>query len=285
MRVLVATDLSNGAEVALREAARFATESDALAVVHVVPEPGLVRRLVRRHVAHAPESDTLRETALAKMREQIARVTDRPIETFVEVGADYAEIIKRAEAWGAELVVIGNHGTSGLARVVGHVAERVARHAHCDVLVARASAGRGWVLAATDLSQPSYPAITGGADQARRRRARLEVVHAVGLLDAEASYLVALGTPVLPVYGQDAEAPTLLLSSVMNRLQVDGRGKILERPATGGIVAEAESLGAELIVLGARGRTGLLRSMLGRVAEKVLHAAPCSVMLARPHAA
>jgi nucleotide-binding universal stress UspA family protein len=38
----------------------------------------------------------------------------------------------------ADLVVVGSHGIRGLRRLlVGSVAEAVARHAHCSVLVAR----------------------------------------------------------------------------------------------------------------------------------------------------
>lgn len=48
------------------------------------------------------------------------------------------EIVAAAAAWNADLIVIGSHGRSGLARLIlGSVARNVIRHAHCSVLVAR----------------------------------------------------------------------------------------------------------------------------------------------------
>ncbi len=44
----------------------------------------------------------------------------------------------RAEELGAELIVVGSHGRTGLTRMLlGSVAERVVRLAHCQVLVVK----------------------------------------------------------------------------------------------------------------------------------------------------
>jgi len=48
------------------------------------------------------------------------------------------------------------------------------------------------------------------------------------------------------------------------------------------IVDFAKSNGADLIVIGTHGRTGLGQLMLGSVANKVVHSAPCPVLLVRP---
>jgi nucleotide-binding universal stress UspA family protein len=48
-----------------------------------------------------------------------------------------------------------------------------------------------------------------------------------------------------------------------------------------GIVRLAESLPAELVVLGTSGKTGLRRVILGSVAEAVVRRAPCSVLVVR----
>jgi nucleotide-binding universal stress UspA family protein len=49
------------------------------------------------------------------------------------------------------------------------------------------------------------------------------------------------------------------------------------------IVGRARALPAELIVMGSRGRSGLKGALLGSVAERVLRAAPCPVMVVPPH--
>jgi nucleotide-binding universal stress UspA family protein len=278
-RVLVATDLSDAADLALREgAALAASPDDSLAVVHARPaEPFFDTWLPQRAEVDAK----IAARASEAVRERTRRVVGDRAEVFVDDDVDYAAIIKRAEAWRADVIVLGSHGRSGLVRSFGGVVERVLRHAPCSVLVVRPSAARGWVLAATDLSTPSLPAITSAGAEARRRGAQLEVVHAVGFFDVEASYLIELGTPsvtppplVLEVAGRE-------LSDCVARLHVRARCVVLERPAAAAIVKQAESIGAELVVVGARGRTGLSLLPLGSVAEKVVRTAPCSVLVAR----
>ncbi len=57
---------------------------------------------------------------------------------FVPVGDPVQSITEAARSWPAELVVIGSHGRDGVDRVLlGSLAEGVARHAACPVLIVR----------------------------------------------------------------------------------------------------------------------------------------------------
>jgi nucleotide-binding universal stress UspA family protein len=280
MRVLVATDLSDGADAALREgAALAATPNDALAVIHALPQPSFVATWI----PHPSGNFAHRATRAHELiDERIGGVLGRRVEAYVDDDVDYAAIISRAQTWAADVIVLGSHGQSGSARAFGSVADRVVRHAPCSVLIARASTARGWVLAATDLSDPSLGAVAAAAVEARRRQARLEVVHAMGFLEAEARYLLELATPAV-VLGSPSmfEVAARDLASCVGRLQIDARCKILDRPAAAAIVGEGETIGAELIVVGARGRTGLGLLALGGVAERVARIASCSVLIVR----
>jgi len=51
-----------------------------------------------------------------------------------------------------------------------------------------------------------------------------------------------------------------------------------EAPAAHAITRIAEDIGADLIVVGTRGNTGLKHLVLGSVAERTLRLAPCSVL-------
>lgn len=63
----------------------------------------------------------------------------RPSHEFLQVGRPATEIVKAAQEWPADLIVIGSHGRGGVTHVlIGSVAEGVMRHAHCPVLVVRA---------------------------------------------------------------------------------------------------------------------------------------------------
>ncbi len=210
----------------------------------------------------------------------------RRVEAFVDDDVDYAAIIMRAQTWAADVIVLGSYGQSGISRVFGSVADRVVRHAPCSVLVARASTTRGWVLAATDLSDPSLGAVAAAVVEGRRRQARLEVVHAMGFLEAEARYLLELATPAV-VLGPPSvfEVAARDLARCVGTLQVDAKCKVLDRPAAAAIVGEADAIGAELVVVGARGKAGLGLLALGGVAERVARTASCSVLIVRPQAA
>ena len=57
---------------------------------------------------------------------------------FMPVGRPSEEIVKAAEAWSADLLVIGSHGRWGMQRaLLGSMAEAVMRHAPCPRVVVR----------------------------------------------------------------------------------------------------------------------------------------------------
>jgi nucleotide-binding universal stress UspA family protein len=95
------------------------------------------------------------------------------------------------------------------------------------------------------------------------------------------------------MYGQvlDAYDAELRESKVEHqRIAADASGRLRESghvvdsemrhgDAAGEIVAVAERRGADLIVLGSRGRTGLTRLLLGSVARNVLSGSTASVLI------
>jgi len=58
-------------------------------------------------------------------------------EVVVREGHPSTEILEYANEIGADLIVIGSHDPGLVDYFLGSVAARVARHAHCSVLVAR----------------------------------------------------------------------------------------------------------------------------------------------------
>lgn len=295
MKILVATDLSAPADEAIRQAHATAGESGTLAVCHVVPNLQPIAMLFPQSTqANIVDVAGFTVRAEVAVRERVSELTGRAtdsFEVFVVQGVDYAAIVECAETWRADLVVVGTHGGTALERLfLGSVAARVTRYAHCPVLVAREGALDGPVIAATDLSDPSLPALSAGRDHALRRKASLVGLHVVELVGA-ASYLSAAGAPfgIMPTsytaesIAQLVDVGKRVLSGAMESVQANGEALAVAGDAESVIVDTAKERRAQLLVVGTRGRTGLERVALGSVAEKLVSHAPCSVLVVRLH--
>jgi nucleotide-binding universal stress UspA family protein len=187
------------------------------------------------------------------------------------------------EATRAALVVLGDRELRGFTSVlVGSVALQIAGYADCPVLVARGEVRTsGPVVAGVDGSPTSEPAIAFAAEEATLRGARLMGVHAF-------THPPSLGPgDMMPlVYSREslrgdedrvlAEALAGLSDThpdlaVTHRLR---RG----RPAPALI---EESARAQLVVVGALGRSSLAGLVLGSVSHALLHHAGCPLAIVR----
>lgn len=66
---------------------------------------------------------------------------DFKIWTFVEEGKPFEMILKVADEWGADLIILGTHGRKGLSHfLIGSVAEKVIRNSQKPVLIVPPSA-------------------------------------------------------------------------------------------------------------------------------------------------
>lgn len=289
-RILAATDLSKGSDESLRQAYANATMNGAkLAVCHVLPNLLSVNTLFpQKTQALVTDATALQHTIREALSEQIARcIPEAEVEIFFEQGREYAGIVKCAEAWKADLVVVGSYGRGGLVGHLGSVAEQVTRHAHCNVLIARPFAARGPVLVATDLSL-AIPVIVEAAEVAKARSAPLVAVHAIDF----ASVAVSLEELAIDFMKRDTqwnldnELRDLALAHLHDALAkagVEAKTHLAHGSAAAAIVNYADAIDAELIVVGSRGRTGLVRLALGSVAERVARTATRPVMTVRLH--
>ncbi len=290
--ILVASDFSEAADEAIRQAHLWATREDReLSALHVmagaVPMHALFPQL---HQTDANEIVALERDLAERLSERIRHCTGRNLDAarvHVDFGDPYAAIVKKAEELGVSLLVIGGSGATGLKRVfLGSVAQKVVRHAHCSVLVARHAVAGSVVLVATDLSDPALPAVQIAAHEAKTRGMPLVMMHNIDLWPSVVSGLALLGPiPLAPGEEMVAEQKAALLrimQSQLDRLELRAQLEITtEGNPAAGIVRKADDQRAELLVLASRGRTGLSRLALGSVAEEVLHYAHCSVLIVR----
>jgi nucleotide-binding universal stress UspA family protein len=157
------------------------------------------------------------------------------------------------------------------------------------VLVARPSPASRHVLVATDLSDSSLLALSAAHEEARRRKARLTVIHC---MDFPPSTMALGFAPMVPADPADPHSRAALAKHANQEVRraLAGLGvvaDVLVDPgrARASIANAAEQLSAELVVVGTHGRTGFQRMLLGSVAEAVVRHAPCSVLVVRSRSA
>ena len=136
--ILVPIDITHPERVkSTIDTARRLTPGGKLILLHVVePLPGYVLTEMEglRH--------TMTERATAETKE-IAAALDLPAtsQILVREGHVYHTILSVAQEVSADLIVIASHDPVITDYLLGSVAARVVRHAHCSVLVLRDAAG------------------------------------------------------------------------------------------------------------------------------------------------
>ena len=137
--VVVPVDFSDDSFAALQTARELAGEPAHVHVVYVVPvlepaEPGVIW--------HTVDDDSRRRHATDALKKELDARGLSTDQLFIRFGDPGHEIVRHAEEVDAGLIVVSSHGQTGLKRLlIGSVADRVVRLAHCPVLVLKRRAG------------------------------------------------------------------------------------------------------------------------------------------------
>lgn len=138
--ILVPTDFSAGALVAVEYALALANRTGADVVLLHVMEPTVYS--VDFAFTYPDIEAEVRRGAIESLRQlsEGARVRGVRAEHVLVAGTPFVEIGKVAADRKADLIVMGTHGRTGLAHaVLGSTAERVVRFAPCPVLTVKAA--------------------------------------------------------------------------------------------------------------------------------------------------
>lgn len=192
-----------------------------------------------------------------------------PCETLLCHGEQpHAEIAAASEETHADLIVMGRRGKRGLAQLmVGDATAKVIGLAAANVLVVpRGSAlWRKRILLATDGTEYSVAAVGTAINLAQAWHLPLTVVHAVA-------------------DGEDIAAAQEVVDAICRRtavLEVECEARVETGRADEVISRVAQASGADLIVVGSHGRSGLMSVIHGSVSAQVIGAATCPVLVAR----
>jgi nucleotide-binding universal stress UspA family protein len=284
-RIVVGVDGSPASLRALHwAAAEAARRSTGLDVVHawkwphshlltdVFKEPRAVEAQQRKLLHRAVESLAPHEHVPCDVRSIL--VEDQPTTALVQAGAT------------AALLVVGSRGRGGFSGLLlGSVSRQCTHHARCPVAVIPpewTGGDHGPVVVGVDGSDESYGALHWAIAEAGLRQADLHVVHAYEYTH-----------PLMPtglVPGADCNTMERASRTRLEEMVESALGTADHRPhdvaltlspATATQALLSASVGAELLVVGSRGRGGFSGLLLGSVSQQCSHHARCPIVVSR----
>jgi nucleotide-binding universal stress UspA family protein len=258
--VLCAVDGSRGSAEAVRQAIALAAPGASLGFIAVYREIG---------AGLAAQADLSEERARDALEEAtwLAQQAGVRASTELRAGTRASDVLLD-EGSRHDLLAIGCYGGSRIGGIMlGNVATRIAHHSDRPLLVARRTVdGNDFpqgILLATDGSAGSRAAARVAARIAKARRSELRVAHIPTGAHPERRREVARQLEMI-------ERTTGAAAEVS-----ETPGQPAER-----IAEAARAHLSSLIVIGRRGLKGI--KALGSVSERVVHRAPCSVLVVPP---
>jgi nucleotide-binding universal stress UspA family protein len=137
--IVVGTDGSETAGVAVGEAAQLAHALGAtLHIVHVyhpLNKLGVAFGALPIDVDEVAASLVAAAESVCEVAAQPARALGVTCQTHTVAGEPSDALVGVAADLDADLLVVGNHGMTGIRRVLGSVPNKIAHHAPCSVLI------------------------------------------------------------------------------------------------------------------------------------------------------
>ncbi|MFB6118550.1 MAG: universal stress protein [Halosegnis sp.] len=280
--MLVPVDGSDTAERAVAVGSAFADRYGApLELVHVQPDrsriPGSLGAEARERRGREVLADATDRASLA----------EEAVTTRLETGRPTHRIAERAAECDSSLVVMGQHGRSGVReRLLGTVTDRVLRRTDSPVVTVPGTArdqpvGRyDDILLTTDGSDHAERAAPYGASVARRFGATLHLLSVVDV-QAEAGVFDAGGVTESFIDNLERDA-----RGAVDRLaeRIDDTDLSIDRTVTRGrphetIRSYTTEQDVDLVVMASEGESDLASQSLGSVTDRVLRTVDVPVLV------
>lgn len=268
--IVLATDGSEYSAAAETAALEMARRCDAsLMVTRVVLTNPEYEALVPDRVQQAEKEAQKHIDNLAEKAKQ----DGVRAETILRQGADpYHEIVRVANEKHADVIVIGRRTRSDLARLmVGDSTAKVIGLATCSVLVVPRGARmpETGILVATDGSRLGDAAAYSG-------------VRLVGKCALPLTAITVVPPDSDPETQVESKAAVERVRTAATREQIEIDTMLEQgRHPDEVIIETAKRKGADMIIVGSHGRTGLSRLLMGSVSERVIGKATCPILVVK----
>jgi nucleotide-binding universal stress UspA family protein len=284
LRVLVATDGSQDAKAAIATTLHFPWAAQTRV------------RILSARRSRAEYRRSILLSALDRGAEQAAENARRTLSRrWPDVDVEIADttpvegILGAARRFKADVVVVGWRGHGAVRRLlVGSVSRGVVRGSTCAVLVVRRSQPVRTLVVGVDGSDTAKRALTFVSRLVPHRGGRVTLVSAVELLTSPSRRRVPSATTIAREIKRQntirARAATEKLNRAaagLKRLGWQTRTMLVHGEPLRDLLGAVATSRAQVLVVGARGTSGVRYLLLGSVAEAALNQSPVSVLVAR----
>ncbi|MBJ6373282.1 universal stress protein [Sedimentitalea arenosa] len=275
--ILVASDMSSRSDRAMQRAFRLGAQMGRKVIAFSVLDDAMPMDILEETLERA-------QARLTRFADSLAG--DHPHEAHAVIGDPTSDILAMIDKTGTDLLVLGAHRPRAfLGELRETTMQRIVRNTRCSVLLAQDTCDHDYdkIILACDFSPASTRALTLAHEIAPD--AVFSPIHALhlpysGILGRTAVAQADLDAP----YRAEAEAAdTEWRAGLPEKLaKLVPATEILPGSPYPVIRQEVESRGTDLIALGAHGRVGASRAILGSLASDLTRDPPCDLLITRP---
>jgi len=179
-------------------------------------------------------------------------------------------ILEEAEKGDFDLIIIGHSGEEEKEPHLGSIAEKVSQHARTSILIARGRKSISKMLVPVDGSENAEKALQYAIAIAKKTNAKITLLYVQdpGLFNLKPEEIKKIGA--------------FILSEAANKVKGIEVDQKLESGDPAKTITQAANKGDfDLIVMGSRGHSGIMRFLLGSVSAHVIHYANRSTLIVK----
>ncbi len=288
-KILLATDFSSGSTAAIKQGIRLSErDGTQLDLLHVVDTSDLNDLAEALHQSPEETEKLFISNAEQQLNKWLADINiQNKLKPSIVSGQPLDCILSRIKEKQIDLLLVGLTGQEheGNKTAIGVWASKLIRTSPIRVLAVHARQKKDFrhVVACVDFSKTSHEVVQQAINVAQIEKSHLSIIHVFQPPWDRLRYMA-------PTPGSDVAFQKRFETALMQKLKdfapipSDIQHDYELCPASNcgyGIASFARKTGADLIVLGTKGKSNLRYMLTGSTAERVLRELPCSALVVK----